>query len=399
MKRIIAAVMAVLLLAVAVPALAAEEPSFRFPNSGKLKVMLLADAQDIHYGNPYLKSAIEYALDQEQPDLVLLLGDQIDGHLQRVIIGNKQEQTQKTIDYVMAPIVKRGIPFAVVFGNHDSQTGISREWQMAHYQTFPNCLAVDEGDSLPGCGTYHIPVYSSDGERIIMDFCMIDTRDHDDNNDYIGVSREQVEWFRETAYDVPTYIFQHIIVEEVYELLEPANKTDANIIEGKGNYEGQYFHTVSKAFESGLMQEAPSTSVNNEGQFAGWVENGNVVAAFFGHDHVNSFIAEHSGIKLVSVPGSTYSNYNNANVRGVRMLLFDEAAPQSYETYLVNYAERGEGQGLDAIRYFFLASGVTGMAYVKVGVVVLLILLTPIVLLIIRSVKRKKRRKRTGKAG
>ncbi|MDD3919597.1 MAG: metallophosphoesterase [Eubacteriales bacterium] len=377
---------------------AKEAVSFRFPESGRLKVMLYADAQDIHYGNPFLAEAVADTLDTEQPDLVLLLGDQVDGSIERLHLGDQEKYVKATIDHVMAPIVSRNIPFAVVFGNHDSESGVSREWQMAYYKTFPGCLAVDEGDALPGCGTYHIPVYNSDGSKIVLDLCMIDSLDYDETGDYACVSREQVEWFSDTAYDVPTYVFQHIIVGEIYDILTPTAKQDENAFAGKGNGAGRYFQTNSEAILDGGILEAPSPSGKNEGQFAGWVANGNVIAAFFGHDHVNTFTVKKDGIQLIMAPGSTYSSYNDSGVRGARMLVFDEDTPDTFETYLVNYAARGEGQGLSAIPYFFLASNgnsTLGAAFVKTGLPIIVLLLLIVILLItsiFKAVKRKKKK-------
>ena len=51
-------------------------------------------------------------LDLEKPDLVLLTGDQIHHDI---------PDSQSTIFKVVAPLIERSIPFAAVFGNHDSE--------------------------------------------------------------------------------------------------------------------------------------------------------------------------------------------------------------------------------------------------------------------------------------
>jgi predicted phosphodiesterase len=59
-------------------------------------------------------------LDLEKPDLVLLTGDQIHHDI---------PDSQSAIFKVVAPLIERSIPFAAVFGNHDSEGehALSRE--------------------------------------------------------------------------------------------------------------------------------------------------------------------------------------------------------------------------------------------------------------------------------
>lgn len=55
---------------------------------------------------------IAKTLDLEKPDLVVLTGDQLHHDIL---------DSQSTLFKVVAPIIKRSIPFAAVFGNHDSE--------------------------------------------------------------------------------------------------------------------------------------------------------------------------------------------------------------------------------------------------------------------------------------
>ena len=85
------------------------------------------DAIDAH-GNylpeseadPLTVNFIRSILDGERPDLVVLTGDQLHHDL---------PDSQSALFKVVAPIIKRSIPFAAVFGNHDSEGthALSRE--------------------------------------------------------------------------------------------------------------------------------------------------------------------------------------------------------------------------------------------------------------------------------
>lgn len=54
----------------------------------------------------------EKVLDAEEPDLVILTGDQLHHDI---------EDTQTALFKAVAPIIKRSIPFVAVFGNHDTE--------------------------------------------------------------------------------------------------------------------------------------------------------------------------------------------------------------------------------------------------------------------------------------
>ena len=62
--------------------------------------------------DPQTVNFIGETLDVEQPDLVVFTGDQLHHDI---------FDSQTALFKVVAPVVQRSIPFAVVFGNHDSE--------------------------------------------------------------------------------------------------------------------------------------------------------------------------------------------------------------------------------------------------------------------------------------
>lgn len=62
--------------------------------------------------DPLTVNFVETVLDIERPDLVILTGDQLHHDI---------PDSQSALFKVVAPIIKRSIPFAAVFGNHDSE--------------------------------------------------------------------------------------------------------------------------------------------------------------------------------------------------------------------------------------------------------------------------------------
>lgn len=106
-------------------------PALRVKEDGKFKIIQISDthmgtgvgickdAIDAHgkylpksEADPLTVNFIGRILDTEQPDLVVLTGDQLHHDI---------SDSQTALFKVVAPIIERSIPFAAVFGNHDSE--------------------------------------------------------------------------------------------------------------------------------------------------------------------------------------------------------------------------------------------------------------------------------------
>jgi hypothetical protein len=111
----------------------------RVKEDGKFKIVQISDTHMVTgvgvckdaidaYGNnlpeseadPRTVEFIGNILDVEKPDLVILTGDQLHHDI---------ADSQTALFKVVAPIIERSIPFAAVFGNHDSEgiNALSRE--------------------------------------------------------------------------------------------------------------------------------------------------------------------------------------------------------------------------------------------------------------------------------
>ena len=91
---------------------------------------------DVHYiyNDPRSDVSIERineVLDAEKPDLVIFTGD--------VIYGKPAEEGMRT---VLNLVSKREIPFAVTFGNHDNEQGLTREELFKIIQSIPHNLTL-----------------------------------------------------------------------------------------------------------------------------------------------------------------------------------------------------------------------------------------------------------------
>ena len=347
LKAVLAAVLcAAMLLAAASPAFAAVDNDgvLRFNKDGKLKIMQIADTQDVDIPREAMIKFMEKALGAEKPDLVVFTGDQL--------AGGKIETAEGVyagIKAILQPVVDRNIPFTVTFGNHDSDDGcpVSRDEQFAYYQTFPGCLAYDAVPEMYGTGTHNLPIYASNSNEIKFNLWIVDSNDYDRvNGGYDYVHQDQIDWYEKTSKEleekeghlVPSIVFQHIIVPEVAELLVDA-PTDAQTAVSQDFYGRNKLLMLDSSKASGLLLEFPCPSKTNSGQFASWKSRGDVIAAAFGHDHINTFIGTVDGIDLVMCPGITFQSYGRYITRAVRIFELDENDPWSYGTHLYKYTD------------------------------------------------------------
>lgn len=90
-----------------------------------------------------------------------------------------------------------------------------------------------------------------------------------------------------------------------------------------------YFHIPLPEYASfdssnftGVKQEGISSASVNSGMFATMVESGDVKAVFTGHDHINDFCGELSGVHLCYGGGFGYHAYGKAGwQRRARMVV------------------------------------------------------------------------------
>lgn len=133
-------------------------------SDGSFKVMQIADLQEIPAISPDTLKLMNAALDREKPDLVVFTGDQIKGYGITFRGGDRKKKVEDTLHRLLEPVVRRNIPFAPLFGNHDGQVGCTNQEQMQIYQRYEQCVGMDD-PALPGCGTYDLPIYSNDGQK------------------------------------------------------------------------------------------------------------------------------------------------------------------------------------------------------------------------------------------
>lgn len=364
MKKIIALLLsAALLIAVAaIPGSAAakDEAVLRFKDDGTFRIMQFTDTQD----GPALKSAtamfLRDSIEEYEPDLIVLTGDNISGGSCTTVT-----LTEIAIARFMTIFEEYGAPVAAVFGNHDSECLANREMQMEMYEKY-DCFVGYADEDLTGCGTYNLPILSSDGSKVAYNIWMFDSLTYNEESDavipgtyptypendlggYACVHKDQIDWYIETSNElkaenggepVPSLLFQHIVVPEIYDALEKDASGKWILPEGA----------------KGVMNEDPCPPQYTNGQFDAAVAQGDVKAMFFGHDHKNTYEVNHKGIDLVNTPGSGFGSYGDEN-RGVRIIDLNENDLSTYETELVTWRDFYDADNTPKYDYLYTYSG------------------------------------------
>lgn len=387
----------------------------QFNENGEFKILVFADIQDTHEPLEETTQILEASLEKTKPDLVVFLGDnQVVPREGKDAENQTQEElaivrenVKKAIENNVTPVTKRNIPFAVVFGNHDHENGVSREDQMKMYQEHKGCLAVAGPEDIIGCGNYNLPILDRKGEKNIFNLWFIDSGAYQDdyglneNNkkwSYASVRPNQIAWYEQESNKLakenggdplPSMSFQHIIVPQVYDMLKEVKKGTKGAVRGRGEDYDKYYVLGENA--KGQLNESPCPPFYDNGQFDSWVKQGDIIAAFFGHDHTNFFEDSYKNISLINCSKAGAYTYGKAEYMGARLITLHEDNVKAFETTEYLYEDLLGKKPSNPLTMFGTDYNQTKsiLIYAGLGIAAVIILAISIPL-IVKKVKRKK---------
>jgi len=347
MKKVLSIVLSLVLAlsCMAICATAAKtEETLKFDENGNFKIVMINDFQDRASYKQETVDFVEAVLDAEQPDLVVFAGDQ----LCDVYPFASANSFKEALAAQLKPLEDRGIPFMVTLGNHDHdrEETLSEAGQYEIYNSYSMCWNTEngpEGDPF----TCYMPIMSSDGSKVAMNVYMMDSNNTNGIGSYTGINETQLAWYNNVCAElkaanggetVPALNFQHVPVKEIYSLLEVCEWNTPGAIYARRD--GNWYVTAEGV--EGECGEAPCSEDFDviTGQYQAWVENGDVVGAFFAHDHVNNFVGKtEDGITLGYNGGTGFRSYGIGGNRSVRVFNINENDVAGFETHLVTYNE------------------------------------------------------------
>ena len=278
-----------------------EKPVPRINSQGKFKILQVSDLhlstglgrcrdefpQTSHCdADPRTLEFVAKTLDVEQPDLVVLSGDQVNG---------ETAPDAQTAMFKMADIfADRKIPFALIFGNHDDEGSLTRQALMQLAETLPFSLTEPGPATVDGVGNYYLEILAKGtSSHSAITLFLLDTHSYSPEEKryrgYDWLKPSQLSWFRETAAALRNspshkgYTHHHLDMAFIHIPLPEYRDTD-KIVSG-----------------SGEMREPPTAPLLNTGFKDALVENG-VFAVSCGHDHANDYCAvdRHSDPETIS---------------------------------------------------------------------------------------------------
>lgn len=332
-----------------------EKQPLRFNEDGTFKILQIADIQDIFIFRKLTRMFIEDMLDKEEPDLVVLTGDNISPGA-----GFMKWMVRKSIDNFMKIFEEKKVPVAIVYGNHDGENKLTKEEQWEVYEGYDCFVGVRDSKELSGYGTYYLPILESKEDKQAFTLWFFDSQEYNNENELGGygcVQKDQIQWYikteREIALEnnriIPSFAFQHIILPEIFDVLYKITETDETgaitYYDVKGEYlEDQtivvdgitYGFPVEYVDEDTALLETCCPPKYSNGQADAFIEYGNVLGVAVGHDHKNCFVVPYKGLDIVQTPTASFGSYGDHN-RGARVIILNEKNLNEYETRMVYF--------------------------------------------------------------
>ena len=282
----------------------AQKTTLKFDAEGNFKIVQLTDIHYI-YQNESSQQALARILKliiDEEPDLILLTGDQI--------YGNPGDKSFLTVMYAISSCE---IPFAFTFGNHDDEYGFTKNELVTLTQKIPYNL-TKKSKKMSGVTNYTLEIESKENKSTAQVIYVFDSHSYsqlDGVKGYDYIKSDQIAWYKEQSNKftkknknkpIPSLAFFHIPTPEF--------KT-ATLLKRK-ELQGNY-------------KEEVCSPLLNSGLFTAMKEQKDVRGVFVGHDHDNDFIVDWQGILLAY---GRYSGgntvYNNLGENGIRVIELKE---------------------------------------------------------------------------
>lgn len=316
------------LIAIIVGAAQPDMPGLKFNADGTFKILAISDTHFGPNGDDRCIALINMLIDTEKPDLVVVNGDCTTGKP-----GPGVEDLKKSISFLADTLEKKGVPWAVTFGNHDtehevqSSYGISKADHMAFYEAYPHNLNAGWKRGISGVGNKCIEVKGSKGGKTAFAVWLLDSLSDYQNpgTGYEWIKDDQVDWYKNTSLG-----------------LETAN--------GKKVYGLMFFHIplveirqmVAGSKVVGVRHEPECPSNTTSKLLPAVIERGDILGMFHGHDHQNNYYGKYQGVMMGYDGVAGYGPYPripqddpaNDYIRGGRVFVVREADPTDIKTWM-----------------------------------------------------------------
>ncbi|MDR2762738.1 MAG: metallophosphoesterase family protein [Planctomycetaceae bacterium] len=291
------------------------KPKLQFDNNGIFKIAQITDTHyctDKNFSKESIKLIAE-TIEAEKPHLVVYTGD-------IVVSAN----IYNGWDDILSPCIESKTTWAVVLGNHDDESKISRKQIIDHIKNKPFSLTEPGPENIKGCGNYILEIFDNDKTAFLL-YCL-------DSNAYSTLKHvkgygwfdeNQIAWYKSQSADftkkndnkpLPALAFFHIPLNEYAEMIHFKNKNKNKII--------------------GERKEDECCGAVNSGMFLAMLESRDVMGIFVGHDHVNDYVGLHHGIALGYGRFSGTKTTYVKEPHGSRIIEINNSGNRTFKTWI-----------------------------------------------------------------
>ena len=293
---------------------AQQKPELKFDVNGKFKIVQFTDVHLKVENKPRCDSVmntISMVIESENPNLVVFTGDIATSEL-----------VEDAWSRVTEPMRKAGIPWAVVFGNHDHEHGYTNKQMMDYLETLPfNCSEAGP-ENISGVGNYVLEIKASGSDELKAILYCIDSnaytgvKDNEEIGKYDWIKFDQIQWYREQSKlytrknkmkPLPAFAFFHIPLPE-FDLIK------------------KFPTTV------GDRDENVASPKINSGLYNAFLESQDVMGVFCGHDHNNNYIGTLNNICLVYGCKTGKNSYGKLDKGGRVIVLYE--GQRKFDTWI-----------------------------------------------------------------
>ena len=300
---------------------------FKFKNDG-FKILQIADTQEGARVSPDTLALINAAIEKENPDLIVYSGDQIWG---KSSFKGDAKKVERVLRELCEPAFSRNIPFAVCFGNHDSEAyGTHSRQEISDLWADPELkysLYQEGPEDVDGYGNHIIKVKNSKG-LVKNAFFMLDSHDYIDGDilgiqwKYDNIHENQIQWYKDAVLSIDaknkaidsecpmfsSLAFFHIPLEEYGMAWNEFKENNYQGTENVKYFDGWYHESDEKSY----------CGVYPDNMFETMLELGSTKGIFCGHDHINNASLEYKGIRLTYGMSIDYLAYTDLNKKGAQ---------------------------------------------------------------------------------
>lgn len=309
---------------------------------GNFTILIVSDPQCDTKSQWYeARDELEALIVRSSPNLVIINGD----------MNSRNQIPYSMWELFISPITRRNLYWATTNGNHDPF--IKRYYKM--YKSFDGCLnsTVSQKNknyepSRPM--NYVIPIYSNDGKKLVFAFYGMDSGTANKYG-YDGLTKKQILWYKEQSNllkeqngqkAVSSLVCMHIPLTQTIDMFyssenkkaTPKSQGDKYKLFGINNQSGTGLENytcengtfINKTFIHTTAKE------NDRGFFNAVLEQGDVKAIIFGHEHKTNFIGSYNGVLLGFAGKISTGCYSDDLCRGGRVIKFNQNNPEAFTT-------------------------------------------------------------------